>query len=219
MSTPTATNSLDTYRNQKLAPLLNRVTGSQVAAPVGPGLGVSAADRMRAGEASQNSLQGLQDVQDAATRQHQLRLAAIKKQQQARQAAVSAPSGAYAPTGGQGGMGGPWGLTGAATQALQAMSAAYQQRWGTPLVVNSGGRSREEQARAYQAYLEGRGNLAAPPGHSVHESGRAADFGGAILNAGSAQHIWLQQNAARFGWTWTGKNFSQFEPWHWEYTG
>jgi len=46
---------------------------------------------------------------------------------------------------------------------------------GKPLEVISGHRSREEQADLYQRYLNGTGNLAAPPGSSRHETGRAAD--------------------------------------------
>lgn len=118
-----------------------------------------------------------------------------------------------------GGWGGAYGLQKNAAAALARMSAAYQARWGTGLVVNSGGRSYQEQAQLYAAYKAGRGNLAAPPGTSVHESGRAVDLGGAILNASSAQHQWLQSVASQYGFVWTGKNFSQFEPWHWEYHG
>lgn len=47
---------------------------------------------------------------------------------------------------------------------------------GTPISVSSGWRSYAEQAALYQAYLNGTGNLAAPPGSSNHEDGRAADI-------------------------------------------
>lgn len=163
-------------------------------------------------------------IRQSAAKQHQLRLQALNR---AKQVSLSVPTrsvGAQslrAPSGGFSGAftGGIHGLTPQAGAALQRLNAAYRQRFGTDLTVNSGGRSRAEQARAYANYLAGRGNLAAPPGHSVHESGRAVDFGGPIQNAGSIQHIWLQQNAHKFGWLWTGKNFSQFEPWHWEFHG
>ena len=129
------------------------------------------------------------------------------------------------PAGGGGGYkGGPggdragaYGLNSKAGAKLQALQGAYKQRWGSDLPVNSGGRSYADQVKAYQNYLRG-GNLAAPPGTSVHESGRAVDFGGAAHNY-SPQHTWLVQNAPNFGWTWAGKNFSQVEPWHFEFNG
>ena len=56
--------------------------------------------------------------------------------------------------------------------ALSKMSKAA----GQSIYVQSGWRSYAEQAALYQAYLNGTGNLAAPPGSSNHESGRAADI-------------------------------------------
>lgn len=44
--------------------------------------------------------------------------------------------------------------------------------------ITSGKRSRDEQAQLYEAYKNGTGNLAAPPGSSNHETGLAADIGG-----------------------------------------
>jgi hypothetical protein len=46
---------------------------------------------------------------------------------------------------------------------------------GEPIQVNSGYRSNEEQADLYAAYLNGTGNLAAPPGQSNHNHGAAVD--------------------------------------------
>jgi len=99
------------------------------------------------------------------------------------------------------------------------MQAAYRQQFGQDLTVISGGRTHEEQARLYNLYLSGRGNLAAKPGTSVHESGRAADFGGAAHSGNTPQHAWLVANGPKFGWLWTGKAFSQREDWHFEYQG
>lgn len=121
--------------------------------------------------------------------------------------------------GAAGGGGGAYGLQKNAASALARMSAAHQAKWGAPLVVNSGGRSNAEQARLYALYKAGKGNLAAAPGTSIHERGRAVDLGGAIQSMNSAQHRWLQQVAAQYGFSWTGRNFSQIEPWHWEYVG
>lgn len=47
---------------------------------------------------------------------------------------------------------------------------------GGQIAFGSGVRTPEEQAQLYQAYLNGTGNLAAPPGHSKHEVGLAIDF-------------------------------------------
>ena len=57
-------------------------------------------------------------------------------------------------------------------RALSKMARAS----GQSIYVQSGWRSYAEQAALYQAYLNGTGNLAAPPGSSNHESGRAADI-------------------------------------------
>ena len=46
--------------------------------------------------------------------------------------------------------------------------------------ITSGVRSRAEQARLYADYVSGRGGLAAPPGRSRHEVGRAVDIGAGV---------------------------------------
>jgi hypothetical protein len=128
--------------------------------------------------------------------------------------------GGYTPgKGGSGGAysGGAYGLTKQAGAKLQALQQAYRQRFGSDLPIASGGRSYAEQVEAWNNYQRG-GNLAARPGTSIHEQGNAVDFGGAAHNY-SPQHTWLVQNAPKFGWTWAGKNFSQIEPWHFEYRG
>ena len=56
-------------------------------------------------------------------------------------------------------------------QRLGLWSAAVGQAYN----VGSGYRSMQEQARLYQAYLAGTGNLAAPPGSSMHNFGLASD--------------------------------------------
>lgn len=56
---------------------------------------------------------------------------------------------------------------------------------GTKVHITSGYRSREEQARLYQMYLNGTGNLAAPPGSSRHETGNAADCSIGGMNIGN----------------------------------
>lgn len=202
---------------------LGGVGGGQFALPTPRGPG-----RAMMGEAK-SAAPKVQDrlgmIQRSTSNLHELRMQSLRKKRDlARATAYGSQSvrmGTSAPRGGGRAFegGGMYGLSARTSQALAALNAAYRQRFGQDLVINSGGRSYEEQARLYAAYRSGRGNLAAPPGTSVHESGRAVDFGGPIQNAGSAQHRWLQQNAGRYGWVWTGKNFSQFEPWHWEFHG
>lgn len=83
-------------------------------------------------------------------------------------------------------------------RALRAMSGAK----GTPIFVQSGRRSRAQQAALYAAYLAGTGNLAAPPGSSRHEQGIAADITPGQGVFGSI--------AGRFGLGFTVPG----EPWH-----
>lgn len=60
---------------------------------------------------------------------------------------------------------------------------ALGKQLGRPIDVISGFRSYEEQQRLHQAYLNGTGNLAAPPGSSNHERRAAVDayVGGVAL--------------------------------------
>jgi LAS superfamily LD-carboxypeptidase LdcB len=123
--------------------------------------------------------------------------------------------GNYSTAKGAVGARGAYGLEAGAGTRLQALQQAYRQQFGSDLPVLSGGRTYQEQVKLYNDYKAGRGNLAAKPGTSVHESGRAVDFGGPAHGYGK-QQTWLAQNAPKFGWHWAGKNFSQVEPWHFE---
>lgn len=79
---------------------------------------------------------------------------------------------------GAGGTAAPSRLTGdldGLDPGLRAGLEQVAQRLGRELDVISGHRTYDEQAALYQKYLNGTGNLAAPPGHSNHESGNAAD--------------------------------------------
>lgn len=93
-------------------------------------------------------------------------------------------------------------------QAFMAMRAAAAER-GIDLWIQSGFRTRAEQAVLYRAWKKGRGNKAARPGHSNHQSGRALDI--AVGSPGAL--AWLSSNASRFGFKRTVRG----EPWHWEY--
>lgn len=82
------------------------------------------------------------------------------------------------------------------------------QRDGVNLVVVSGFRTMAKQRELYALYKRGKGNLAAPPGYSNHQSGHALD-----LNAKApGVYSWLSRNGARFGF----KRTVPSENWHWE---
>ncbi len=94
-------------------------------------------------------------------------------------------------------------------------AAAYRQmhaaasRDGVLLRIVSGFRTMEHQQALYRAYLRGRGNLAALPGHSNHQSGHALD-----LNTRAPGVLrWLERNGRRFGFRRTVPT----EAWHWEW--
>jgi len=78
---------------------------------------------------------------------------------------------------------------------------------GHNLHVNSGYRTYAEQAALYRAYLNGTGNLAAPPGHSTHGLGLSAD----IQVTDPATLHWLRAHAGTYGFV----NDVPSEAWHW----
>lgn len=92
-------------------------------------------------------------------------------------------------------------------EAFQAMRAAAS-RDGVRISIVSGFRTMDQQRYLYNLYRAGRGNLAARPGYSNHQSGLALDLNtssGGVLN-------WLNRNGARYGFRRTVPS----EPWHWE---
>jgi len=82
---------------------------------------------------------------------------------------------------------------------------------GVELAVRSGFRSHAKQTRLYRKYRRGTGNLAARPGYSQHESGRALD----LVITRELTYQWLIAHANAFGFHRTVRG----EPWHWEYVG
>lgn len=78
---------------------------------------------------------------------------------------------------------------------------------GVELVVNSGFRSRNEQAKLYDELGPGK---AAKPGTSNHEKGNAIDF---VDTPGAYE--WLRRNASKFGF----HNNIPHEPWHYSLNG
>lgn len=98
---------------------------------------------------------------------------------------------------------------------LVALDAAYLERFGVHLTINSSYRTYEEQAGLYDPSSP----IAAPPGCSNHGLGFAVDLGGGVQAFGTPQYEWLKQNAETYGWT--HPDFAEPdgrvpEPWHWE---
>jgi LAS superfamily LD-carboxypeptidase LdcB len=91
----------------------------------------------------------------------------------------------------------------------QMQKAAHKA--GVKLAIRSGFRSFKKQAELYKDYRKGRGNLAAPPGYSNHESGRALD----LYVTDHHAYDWLREHAAIYGFHRTVPG----EAWHWEYLG
>ena len=92
--------------------------------------------------------------------------------------------------------------------AFRAMAHAASKA-GIDLRVRSGFRSYAKQKKLYKAYRQGAGNLAARPGYSNHESGRALDLYITDLRV----YAWLERHAATYGFHRTVPG----EAWHWEY--
>lgn len=103
-----------------------------------------------------------------------------------------------------------------AAVALAKLRMAYQQRFGTDLVISDSYRSYAAQV-AVRARKPG---LAAPAGTSQHGWGLAVDLGGGV-EAADEHYAWLRENAPSYGWDnpdWARQGGSgPYEPWHWEY--
>ena len=100
-----------------------------------------------------------------------------------------------------------------AAAAWEAMRQESLREYGTdlyPLGPLSGYRTYAQQARLYQRWRQGKGNLAAPPGTSVHELGTALDLA-------TPEMRWVvDEIGARFGWR---KVEAPDEWWHINYVG
>lgn len=91
--------------------------------------------------------------------------------------------------------------------AFESMRRAAA-RSGVTLQIVSGFRSMDQQRYLYNLYLSGRGNLAARPGYSNHQSGLALDLNMHLRGVSS----WLASHAASYGFRRTVPS----ENWHWE---
>lgn len=98
--------------------------------------------------------------------------------------------------------------TGLVPQVRRALAFAKRHGWNGGVV--SGFRSREKQAQLYNLYLQGKGNLAAPPGSSSHEKGEAVDV--SATEAFAAAMASAPANARLF-------RRVAGEPWHFSVTG
>lgn len=98
----------------------------------------------------------------------------------------------------------------ATAKAFRAMAKAAR-KVGVDINIRSGFRSHEKQKLLYREYVKGWGNLAARPGYSNHQNGKALD----IYITDYKVYEWLKKNAAKFGFKRTVRR----EAWHWEYVG
>lgn len=221
---PSASSQVGQYATHQLGALMRASQGQSIS----PSAQVSVASAPKANTAVGANLQNTQaHIKQAADRSRQLyQLVAERKKAQAQGGSVGLPGGRNPGAGGFGQLQNPAGLTRVgsgylatpAAQALAKLNAAYHAATGMTITLTEGWRSLDRQQQLYALYRAGKGNLAAAPGHSVHGTGRAADLGG-IGGMGTASFNWLVNNGSKFGWSWTGRNFSQVEPWHWEYIG
>lgn len=130
-----------------------------------------------------------------------------------------------------------------AAASYEAMNVEFTAHFGKHLAISSGSRAHQTQIdvflKNYAPWNTGTGDrrvwngvaywrrkdtafqkfvTVAIPGTSTHEDppGWAADFGSGVATYGSPEFLWMQANAPRFGWVWTGQFFTVREPWHWE---
>lgn len=143
-----------------------------------------------------------------------LRLTTLRQEEDARiKAERGSPvwqgaGGGMAPTGKIVPIGGGHSLDASAAEAFKRM-VADAARQGVSISLTSSYRSNAEQAVLYQRYLNGTGNLAAPPGRSGHNRGTSIDVAAGIE--------WIQKHGAKYGWYNTGMSFPQKERWHFDY--
>jgi hypothetical protein len=129
---------------------------------------------------------------------------------------VASTTTTAAPTAGLVAVSGPSGTAYLPPSAAQNLAALRQQSMAKlgvdvyPAGPLSGYRTYAQQAELYRLYLAGQGPLAAPPGSSEHEYGRALDV--ATPSGRSA----VDQLGSPYGWT---KTDAPSEWWHVDYVG
>jgi LAS superfamily LD-carboxypeptidase LdcB len=85
---------------------------------------------------------------------------------------------------------------------------AAAKKSGVYLYVVSGFRTMAKQRELYRLYKQGKGNLAAPPGYSNHQSGKALD----LNTSAKGVYYWLTKHGSAYGFRRTVPS----EKWHWE---
>ena len=101
-----------------------------------------------------------------------------------------------------------------AARTFAQLNNALHAARGRRLTIGEGYRNYARQVKLRNDFTAGRGPVAAIPGTSNHGWGRAIDIAG--YNSGDL--LWLEANAARYGWSWkTGQ--ASGEAWHYEYVG
>ena len=131
------------------------------------------------------------------------------------------------------------------TADMLAMMLKDAQESGTPLKVISGYRSADHQQMLWEKEISKEmehgldyhravakaAKTLALPGESEHQTGLAVDFGTTDANdvdysfASSAQAVWLDRNAHRYGFILRYPRLKEhitgidFEPWHFRYVG
>lgn len=120
-------------------------------------------------------------------------------------------------------------------EPLQRMIADMQAAGMGPSIL-SGYRSYDEQYLAWKwwnsQYPDRVAIMSARAGYSEHQLGTTVDFGSPALNhlfhvdfAGTAEGVWLAENAHRYGFTMSYPANSyeitgfKYEPWHFRYVG
>lgn len=107
-----------------------------------------------------------------------------------------------------------------AADAYNRMMLALSKRHDFPAQPTSAFRTNDEQAALHAKYLAGKGDLAAPPGHSEHQEGICVDEAALNPDADNYNFVkdkWLDDNCGSYGWVRNGLNFG--EPWHMTYRG
>lgn len=106
--------------------------------------------------------------------------------------------------------------------AFKTLAAAFKKATGYTLHVRDGLRTYSEQADLYRRWKAGTFSApsVAPPGTSLHESGKALDIYDSgsthgVTVAGNTRSNWIKKNAKKYNFDPAGYGFS--EPWHIEY--
>lgn len=104
-----------------------------------------------------------------------------------------------------------------AAVALTDLNQDFRAQFGRDICITGGYRTFASQ----QTLKAQKGYLAATPGRSQHGWGLAADLCSSESRAGTAQWLWMDQNAPVYGWAnpaWARRGGSgAYEPWHWEF--